>query len=89
MIQDRWEVYQSGLDSPYERAVDVTPSDDTDLPFRTRALQATTQAGIVKVHMARSTTPATLYLPLGEPVRVRVDRVLATDTTATGIVALD
>lgn len=88
-IQDRWELYALDLDGPYTRAVAVTPNDDVDLPFRTLALQATETAGVVNVHMAGSTTPVSLYLAQGEPLRVRVDRVLATGTTATGIRALD
>lgn len=87
-IQDRWEHYAPTPDGPYTRAVEVTPNDDTDLPFRTLALLAEA-AGVVSVHMQGATTPVPLAIAAGVALRVRVDRVLATGTTADGIVALD
>jgi hypothetical protein len=79
---------QGGADAPYTRAVAVTPNDSTNLTFRTTALLATV-AGNVNVYMAGTTTGVVLPIAAGVALRVRVDRVLAASTTATGIVALD
>jgi hypothetical protein len=88
IIPDKHQHVQRGSHPPYERAVAVVPSDTTDLPFRTLALIATTTAGTVVVRMKDQTTSVTLYLALGVPLAVRVDRVL-TGGSAAGILALD
>ncbi len=87
-IEDRFPTVQPGVEQPATRAVAVTPNNDTDLTFRTRALVCT-GGGSVNVHMAGSSTPVLLGIAAGVPLAVRVDRVLSTSTTATGIVALD
>lgn len=77
---------------PVESALEVTPSDTTDLVppsgdtnKATRALVATT-AGTVKVDMADGTT-ATLQIAAGIMMPIAVKRVYSNGTTATGIVA--
>jgi len=87
-IEDRFALYSASLAGPATRSVDVTPDDDADLPFRTRFLLAA-EAGDIEVHMAGETTPRILPIAAGVQLAVRVDRVLASNTTATGIVAQD
>ena len=65
---------------------DVTPNDDTDLP-RTFAAITCASSGTIRVTASGGGT-ATHYCNAGQPLLVMVDRVFATDTTATGIVAL-
>ena len=88
MPEDRYPLHEKSTQGPYTRAVAVTPNDTTDLAFRTLALAAAA-AGVVNVHMAGSSTPVLVPIAAGIPLQVRVDRVLAASTTATGIVALD
>lgn len=47
------------------------------------------EAGDIEVHMAGETTPRILPIAAGVQLAVRVDRVLASNTTAMGIVAQD
>jgi hypothetical protein len=66
----------------YEDYWPVTPSDSTDLAVVTRALIIGT-AGTLKVTRIDGTA-VTLTVPTGE-LRIRVVRVWATGTTASGI----
>jgi hypothetical protein len=86
-IHDPFNHVTVSMLGPYTAAVAVTPSDSADLATRPRALLATTGAGTVIVHMPGQSSPVTLYLALGVPFPVRVDRVL-TGGAATGIVGL-
>lgn len=72
-------------DFPAEDFYPVTPADGADLAVSTRAI-CLAVGGDVKVHKLNG-TPVTLTLPAGViPIRVR--RIWATGTTATGITAL-
>jgi hypothetical protein len=78
----------------------VTPSDATDLQFRTystvggaHAYEACTAiyvtgAGNVNVNLASGGTAVLTGLSAGQIVRVNASRILSTSTTATGIFAL-
>lgn len=78
----------------------VTPSDATDLQFRTYSTVSGTNAyeaataiyvtgsGNVSVNLAGGGTAVLTGLTAGQIVRVNVSRILATSTTATGIFAL-
>jgi hypothetical protein len=80
--------YTSGLDAPAYYAYDVTPNDSTDLPSGdTRALYVGGSGNIVIV-TAGSTEVTLLNVQAGAILPIRVSRVKATNTTATGIVAL-
>jgi hypothetical protein len=81
-------ITSQALTDHYENAVAVAPNDANDLQTCPRALLATTTAGTVAVHMKGQSAVVTLYLALGIPLTVRVDRVLSTGTVAAGIVAL-
>jgi hypothetical protein len=73
-------------ESPAVGAVAVTPSNSADLAVPARALYVG-EAGDLAVHMVNGDIVTFTGMPVGfVPISVR--RVLATGTTATGIVAL-
>ncbi len=87
MAIDDYKNMMSGLESPARAAAAVTPDDATDLGRRTRSVYVG-GAGDLAVHMAGESVPVVFRnIPAGL-LPVRVDRVLATGTTATDIVAL-
>lgn len=69
------------------RAADVTPNDGADLPSGVFARITATGAGNIRVTCSGGGT-VTLAIAAGGILPVFVDRVLASSTTATGIVAL-
>ena len=72
-------------DGPAANAVAVTPSDSVDLAYVTRALYVG-GAGDVSVQMGA--TVSFIGVQAGSVLPIRVSRVNAAGTTATGIVAL-
>lgn len=70
------------------QGVPVTPADGTDLPDGACAAIYVTSAGNVNVNLASGGTAVLTGLSAGQTVRVNASRILATSTTATGIVAL-
>lgn len=68
------------------RQAEVTPNDSADLP-QLAAVITCLVSGNIRVTASGGGT-ATHYCEAGTPMLVIVDRVLATNTTATGIVAL-
>lgn len=67
---------------------DVVPHDTNDItPGRIRAIHVGGSAGTVTIRSGFG-NESTLYFALGDTIGVRATRVLATGTTATGIVAL-
>ena len=88
MAVDNFAGYGYGLDSPAANAAAVTPSDSADLDYTTRGLFIGVD-GDVAVYMTGTTTARVFKGAFaGSILPIRVDRVLATDTTATDIVAL-
>lgn len=85
-MADAFASHNEGLESPATRLVDITPSDVSDLPFATRAINVGT-AGWVTVRTVAGVT-GRFYVAAGIPFPVRADRILQTGTTATDIVAL-
>lgn len=84
---DIFSQYVRGLDGPYEKAASVTPSDSSFLSFRTLALWVG-GVGDVALLMASGSSITLTAVPTGTLLKVRADKVLATGTTATLIVAL-
>ncbi len=83
---DDFKNYQTGLQSPPDKAQSVTPNDGADLPTCSRALNVAT-AGTV--HLTTTTgEEVTLYIAAGILFPIRAARIFATGTTAEGIVAL-
>lgn len=74
------------IDSLRWRGADVTPNNDADLAELGAAIVTLTD-GTIRVTTSGGTTH-TLFASAGSALPVLVDRVHATGTTATGIVAL-
>lgn len=85
-MTDPFQKFQPGLESPASRLIPVTPSDTADLPMASRALNVA-QAGFVRVTTIAGDT-GQVHIAPGIPFAIRVSRIWATGTTATGIVAL-
>lgn len=85
-MADKFSNHVESLSSPPSDLIAVTPDDGQDLPQVSRGLNVAT-AGQVQVTTLSGTT-GTLTLAAGIAFPVRVRRVWATGTTATGIVAL-
>lgn len=85
---DSFAAYRDGLDTPYTNAVAVAvPSDTTDLPNVTRGIYVG-GAGNLAVITEGGQTITLTAIAVGVIHRLRVTRVMATNTTATAIVAL-
>lgn len=85
-MSDSYATFTPGLESPASIAFAIIPSDSTDMAKATRALNVA-QSGMVRVKTVGGTT-ADLFVAAGIAFPVRAERVLATGTTATGIVGL-
>ena len=85
-MPDPFASFTPGLESPASAAFAITPSDSTDLPQVTRALNVA-QTGTVALVTVRGDT-ATVFVAAGIAFPIRAQRVLATGTSATGIVGL-
>ena len=86
-ISDKFSEYTSGLSSPICGGFDITPDDATDLVSLTRAI-ILEGAGDVAVILKNGDAIALPVLAAGVIYPVRVARVLATGTTATGLKGL-
>lgn len=86
-MADKFENYNSGLDSPGAHAVAVTPDDDAALTTDARALFV---GGAGNLTLITSGGDAVTFtgVPAGSILPVRTRQVKATGTTATGIVAI-
>ncbi|GEM_PF-2048111 len=87
MIDTPFATHSRSASGPLTRAADVSPDDETDLPFRTRALLVGVGGDIAAV-MADGDTVTLPALRAGVIYPVCVDRVLATGTSAESVVAL-
>lgn len=83
MPQDAYETMTPSLQSPAVGIEEITPDDLTDLANVTRALNVAA-AGTVRVITADGST-GDIFMAAGIAFPIRVRRVLATGTTATGI----
>ena len=86
-MQDRYETFSTGLESPVTHGFAVTPDDGEDLPELVRALYVGSGGALALV--LASGAPVTLSGVAGGTVLpLRAARVLASGTTAGGIVGL-
>lgn len=85
-MTDTFSGHSSGLASPANRLITIAPSDSSDLPFVSRAINVAT-AGAVRVTTREGDT-GTVFVAAGIAFPLRAARIWATGTTATGIVAL-
>ena len=86
-ISDQFENFHTGLNSPIEGGFDITPDDANDLPSVTRALMVTSE-GNVAVSLRNGDTITLPGLTPGVIYPLRITRVLASGTTATGLKGL-
>lgn len=86
-IPDDYTGHAAGINDPSPLGVAVTPDDDADLAFRTRGLWVG-GTGDVAVQWPDGSDSIFVAVPAGTLLAIRVDRVLATGTDATNIVAL-
>ena len=85
--QDPFRFFQDTPDAPCENGEAVTPHDENELAVVSRALYVGTGGDLV-VALASGTTLTLPNVQDGSLLPVRVRRVNATGTTATGIVSL-
>ena len=72
---------------PAENAVAVTPNDSTDLTYTTRAVLVGTGGDLEVVMAGAGNTVVIAGVPDGAFLPIRVSRIKATNTTASGITA--
>lgn len=87
MAIDMYKNMMGGLESPAREAVAITPDDSTDLGHTSRSLYVGT-SGDIAVHMVGETSAVIFKAVASGVLPIRVDRVLATGTTAGDLVAL-
>ena len=85
-MSDLFEKHRSGLESPASHLSSVTPSDSQDLATASRGINVAT-TGTVRVTTIDGDTE-TVYIAAGSAFPLRVRRIWATGTTATGIVVM-
>jgi hypothetical protein len=81
---DTFKKHTRSLTSPPEHAVAISPADDVDLAVVTRALYVGS-GGDMSVRMYDGSVVTLANVPSGTMLPLRVDRVLATGTTAAAI----
>jgi len=84
---DTFKKHTRSLTSPPEHAQAIVPHNGQDLAFATRALYVGT-AGNIALRMLDGTQVTLANVQGGTMLPIRVDRVLATGTTAGAIIAL-
>lgn len=85
-MSDPFASYSPSMDGPASKLVTVTPNDTTDLSMFIRGLSVT-GSGLVRVTTVDD-TEGTVYVIAGSVFPVRVRKVWASGTDATGIVGL-
>jgi hypothetical protein len=83
---DLFAQHTPGLESPATRIAEVVPNDATPLAFATRAIAAETSGHVQVVTVGGDT--GRVFLVAGVPFPIRATHVMATGTTASGLVAL-
>lgn len=85
-MTDTFATFRSGLESPVCHVLNTTPDDNADLTYVSRALNVAT-SGDVRVTTLGGDV-ATVHIAAGGAFPIRVTRVWATGTTATGILVM-
>lgn len=83
---DLFKDYTPGLESPATRLIEIAPDDATDLALFTRAVTVETSGHLQVVTVHGDT--GRIFVAAGIPFPIRVRRIMATGTTAGGIVGL-
>ena len=87
MIEKPFENRSLDVSGPLRRAQSITPSDDVDLSFETRAVYVA-NGGDLSVLTANGETVTLSSVLGGAFYPISIHRVLATGTTASGLVGL-
>lgn len=83
MTEDKFAAYPDAPGMPASSLIEIVPDDGADLPQVLSGLNVATP-GTVRVTMRDGSTGA-VFVEAGTVFPLRVRRVWATDTTATGI----
>ncbi len=86
-MTDTFKSHTQNLTAPPASAAEIAPSDTIDLTYATRAIYVG-NAGSLRVKMLDGATINFANVQAGSQYSMRVDRIFAAGTTATGIVAL-
>lgn len=84
-MNDIFKGHSAGLSSPAEDGESIVPSDGSDLGQVTRALYIGV-GGSVRLQLARGTQIDLSNVPSGAILPLRVRRVMASGTSAAGLV---
>lgn len=85
-MSDPFQNQTSGLQSPATRLAGITPNDDADLAFFSRAIAVGTE-GFVQLTTIAGDIGNIFVMP-GAPFPIRARRIWAAGTTAANIVVL-
>ncbi|MFZ5749506.1 MAG: spike base protein, RCAP_Rcc01079 family [Pseudomonadota bacterium] len=86
-MADDFASHETSLISPIQDADPVVPSDSLPLPKATRGIYVAA-SGDLRVRLVSGATVTFAAVPAGSVLPVRVTQVMATGTTAAGIVGL-
>lgn len=86
-MKDKFSTYSGGLNAPASEAVAVTPDDDAELAWCTRAIYVGT-TGSVRATMLSGETVDFTQLQGGIIYPLRLRRIWSDGTDAGGLVAL-
>lgn len=81
-----FEPFYTTLNDPTENLEEITPSDSAELNFISRAVLATT-GGIITVDMAGTGTNKPIPIAAGQFLPIRIKKVYATGTSASGLIS--
>ena len=87
MIQDTHRHFGRSLTSPPEHAAEIVPDDAASLAHVTRAVFVG-GSGDLRLRMLGGETVTLANVAAGTLVPIRITQVMATGTTATGVVGL-
>lgn len=87
-MSDRFALNADAPFAPSRSLAAITPADGTDLPVFTKAIYVGGAGNIVLTAIDDSASVTLTGVPGGTVLAIRAKRVLATGTTATGLVAL-
>lgn len=86
-MADNWGGKDTSISGPGANGAAITPNDSSDLANVTRGIYVGA-TGDLKVTLAGSGTVTFVGVPAGTLLPIRANRVFATGTTATSLVAL-
>jgi len=86
-MADNFASWKAGLESPAEYAVEITPSNDTDLAISTRGIYVGV-AGDLKIDTVGGSTVIFVNLAAGIIHPIRAKRIHATGTDADDIIGV-